>query len=428
MFPVFALVDCNNFYASCERVFNPRLEGQPIVVLSNNDGCVVARSNEAKALGIGMGVPEFQIRTLLHAHHVQVFSSNYTLYGDLSQRVMETVEQFCPDVEIYSIDEAFLSLSGFTSRNLTEYGRTIRTTVKRWTGIPVSVGIAETKTLAKIANRVAKRTPDTGGVFDLLACPDRDALLNRIAVGDVWGIGPNHARFLKQHGIITVLQLRGVEDQWIRKHMGIVGLRLVQELRGVSCLSLEECPSPKQSLTCSRAFGKPISTLAEMEEAVSAYTTRVAEKLRHEGLAATVLTVSLMTNEFKDEPQYSNALTVKLFVATDTTRELIRSALHGIRNIYRDGYRYKKAGVMLTGLGPVSQVQADLFDHHDRVRSTRLMSALDAVNGRWGAGALQYASSGITKKWKTHFHRRSPAYTTHWDQLPVVKAGLDRMS
>jgi DNA polymerase V len=203
--PIFALVDCNNFYASCERVFNPRLEGKPIVVLSNNDGCVVARSNEAKALGIGMGVPEFQIRPVLHAHQVQVFSSNYTLYGDMSQRVMETLEQFCPDLEIYSIDEAFLSLSGVTSRNLTEYGRTIRTTMKRWTGIPVSVGIAETKTLAKIANRVAKRTPDTDGVFDLLACPDREALLGRVAVEDVWGVGPTYARLLKQHDIATAL-------------------------------------------------------------------------------------------------------------------------------------------------------------------------------------------------------------------------------
>ena len=420
--PVFALVDCNNFYASCERVFNPKLEGKPIVVLSNNDGCVVARSNEAKALGISMGVPEFQIRPLLRAYKVQVFSSNYTLYGDMSQRVMETLAQFCLDSEVYSIDEAFLSLSGFTSRNLTEYGRTMRSTVKQWTGIPVSVGIAETKTLAKIANRVAKRAPDTGGVFNLLACPDRDALLGRIAVQDVWGIGPNHVHFLKQHGITTAVQLRQVEDQWIRKHMGIVGLRLVMELRGVSCLELEQCPAPKQSLTCSRAFGTPISTLTEMEEAVSSYTSRVAEKLRGERLAATVLTVFLTTNEFTDGPQYSNAITIKLPVVTDHTHELIRSALQGIRVVYRNGYQYKKAGVMLMGLVPVGQVQADLFDHHDRVRSTRLMSALDAVNARWGVGALQYASSGITKKWKTQFHHRSPAYTTQWNELPLVQA------
>lgn len=420
--PVFVLVDCNNFYASCERVFNPKLEGKPIVVLSNNDGCVVARSNEAKALGIGMGVPEFQIRPLLRAHQVQVFSSNYTLYGDMSQRVMEALEQFCPDLEIYSIDEAFLSLSGFASRNLTEYGRTIRATVKRWTGLPVSVGIAETKTLAKIANRVAKRTPDTRGVFNLLACTDRDALLGRMAVEDVWGIGPNHARALNQHGITTARQLAGADDQWIRKRMGVVGLRLVMELRGVSCLDLEQCPPPKQSLTCSRAFGKLISTLAEMEEAVSVYTSRVAEKLRRERLAATVLTVCLTTNEFKEGPQYSNSLTLKLPVVTDSTADLIRCALQGIRSIYRDGYRYKKAGVLLTGLIPASQTQADLFDFQDRGKSKRLMSALDAVNDRWGTGTLHYASNGITKAWKTQFHRRSPAYTTDWNELPVVRA------
>jgi len=420
--PIFALVDCNNFYASCERVFNPTLNGQPIVVLSNNDGCVVARSNEAKALGIGMGVPEFQIRPLLRAHRVQVFSSNYTLYGDMSQRVMETLEQFSPDVEVYSIDEAFLSLVGFEPRGLLEHGRLIRRTVPQWTGIPVSVGIAETKTLAKIANRIAKRTPDTGGVFDLLACPDREALLGRVAVEDVWGIGPNHARLLKQHGITTARQLAGTDDQWIRKRMGIVGLRLVMELRGVSCLDLEQCPSPKQSLTCSRAFGKRINTLAEMQEAVSVYTSRVAEKLRCERLAATVLTVCLTTNEFREGPQYSNALTLRLPVVTDSTSELIGCALQGIRAIYRDGYLYKKAGVMLTGLVPVSQTQADLFDSRDRMKSKRLMSALDSINDRWGAGTLEYASSGMTKAWKTQFHRRSPAYTTNWDELPVAHA------
>ncbi len=420
--PIFALVDCNNFYASCERVFNPRLAGKPIVVLSNNDGCVVARSNEAKALGIGMGVPEFQVRPLLRSHRVHVFSSNYTLYGDMSQRVMETLEQFCPDLEVYSIDEAFLGLLGFERHDLAEYGRQIRRTVKQWTGIPVSVGIAETKTLAKIANRIAKRTPDLEGVFDLLACSDRETVLGRVAVEDVWGIGRNHTRVLNQHGITTALQLREVDDQWIRKRMGIVGLRLVMELRGVSCLDLEQCPAPKQSLTCSRAFGTLISTLADMEEAVSVYTSRVAEKLRRERQAATVLTVCLTTNEFKEGPQYSNALTLKLPVVTDSTADLILCALHGIRAIYRDGYRYKKAGVMLTGLVPISQTQADLFDSQDRKKTKRLMTALDAVNDRWGAGTLQYASSGITKAWKTQFHRRSPAYTTDWDHLPVAQA------
>ena len=420
--PLFALVDCNNFYVSCERVFQPRLTGQPVIVLSNNDGCVVARSNEAKALGIGMGVPEFQIRPLLRAHHVQVFSSNYALYGDLSQRVMETLEQFCPDLELYSIDEAFMSLSGFMSRNLLDYGRTIRHTVQRWTGIPVSVGIAETKTLAKLANRIAKRTPDIDGVFDFTTCADRDRLLSRIPVEDVWGIGSNHARTLTQQGITTALHLRHADQHWIRTHLGIVGVRLVEELNGRSCLPLEECPPSKQSITCSRTFGAPITTLAEMEEAVSVYVSRAAEKLRREGLAATHLSVFLTTNPFKAGPQYSNALTRKLSVASDSTPELIRLALLGLQRICRDGYEYKKAGVLLTGLIPMSQIQADLFDQHDRVRSKRLMTALDGINDRWGAGTVRYAATGLHRAWTTQFHRRSPAYTTHWDELPIAMA------
>ncbi len=416
--PVFALVDCNNFYASCERVFNPRLNGQPVIVLSNNDGCVVARSNEAKALGIGMGVPEFMVREIIRAHQVQVFSSNYALYGDMSQRVMETLGQFCPDLEIYSIDEAFLSLSGFRSKNFAEYAATIRATVKRWTGLPVSIGIAETKTLAKIAGDVAKKTP--GGVFDLLACPDREFLLDKTAVSDVWGIGRAHTKFLNPHGIKTALQLRQADDQFIRKHMGIVGLRLVMELRGLSCLELEQCPPPKKGISCARSFGKAVTQLYEMEQAVSSYVTRAAEKLRAEKLAVTNLTVFMHTNQFKDDPQYSNSLTVKLSVATDTTHELITAALQAIRKIWREGFAYKKAGVMFVGLVPANQVQADFFDGKDRTRSKKLMAALDSINERFGSGTLQYASSGISKEWKATFNRRSPAFTTSWDELPVA--------
>lgn len=416
--PVFALVDCNNFYASCERVFNPRLNGHPVIVLSNNDGCVVARSNEAKALGIGMGVPEFMVREIIRTHRVQVFSSNYALYGDMSQRVMETLQQFCPDLEIYSIDEAFLSLSGFRSKNFAEYAATIRATVKRWTGIPVSIGIAETKTLAKIAGDVAKKTP--GGVFDLLTYSDRESLLAKTAVADVWGIGRAHTNFLNQHGIRTALELSRVDDQFIRKHMGIVGLRLVMELRGLSCLELEQCPPPKKGITCARSFGKAITRLQEMEESVSNYVTRAAEKLRAEKLAVTNLTVFMHTNQFKDDPQYSNSLTIKLSVATDTTHELITAALQGIRKIWRDGFAYKKAGVMFVGLVSANQIQADLFDGKDRTRSKKLMAALDSINERFGSGTLQYASSGISKEWKATFNRRSPAFTTSWDELPVA--------
>lgn len=416
--PLFALVDCNNFYASCERVFNPRLNGQPVIVLSNNDGCVVARSNEAKQLGIGMGVPEFMVRDTIRTHRVHVFSSNYALYGDMSQRVMETLQQFCPDLEIYSIDEAFLSLSGFRSKNLSEYAGTIRSTVKRWTGLPVSIGIAETKTLAKIAGDVAKKTP--GGVFDLLTYPNREALLSQTDVSDVWGIGKAHSQLLHQHGIKKALQLRCASDQFIRTHMGIVGLRLVMELRGVSCLELEQCPPPKKGITCARSFGKAITSLKEMEEAVSNYVTRAAEKLRAQKLAVATLSVFLHTNQFKEVAQYGNLLTLKLPVATDTTHELIMAALQGIRKIWREGYAYKKAGVMFLGLVPASQVQADLFDGKDRTRSKKLMAALDSINERFGSGTLQYASSGIAKEWKATFNCRSPAFTTNWDELPVA--------
>jgi len=369
-----------------------------------------------------MGVPEFQIRSLIRTHQVQVFSSNYALYANMSQRVMETLEQFCPDLEIYSIDEAFLSLSGFTSRNLFDYGQAIRRTVQRWTGIPVSIGIAETKTLAKLANRIAKRNPDTAGVFDLTACHDRDLLLSRIPVEEVWGIGPNYARTLTQHGIATALDLRYADHQWIRKHLGIVGLRLVKELDGRSCLPLEDCPPPKQSITCSRTFGTSITTLSGMEEAVSVYISRAAEKLRRGGLAMTSLTVFLTTNPFKAGPHYSNALTKKLSVATDSTPELIRLALHCLQRLYREGYEYKKAGVLLNGLIPASQIQTDLFDLQDRIRSTRLMTALDQINDRWGAGTLRYAVTGLDQVWSTQFQRRSPAYTTNWDELPLVQA------
>lgn len=420
--PLFALVDCNNFYASCERVFNPKLAGQPAIVLSNNDGCVVARSNEAKALGIAMGVPAFQIRHLIRKHDVQVFSSNYALYGDLSQRVMETLQQFSPEVEVYSIDEAFLNLSGFTTINLTDYGRRIRATVKQWTGIPVSVGIAETKTLAKIANHVAKRTEGTDGVFDFTAWPDRDSVLARVLVEEVWGIGPNSARLLTRYGITTALGLRDADDHWIQKQMGVVGLRTVHELRGISCLPLEQCPPPKQGITCSRSFGRPVTTLAEMREAVAAYTARAAEKLRGEQLAASALTVFLTTNPFTDEPQYSNALALRLPVATDATPELLRVALQGIETIFREGFRYNKAGVMLLELVPVSQVQTNLFDHADRERSKRLMKAMDSLNAREGADTVRFAASGFTQRWRTRFARRSPAYTTNWNDLVRARA------
>jgi DNA polymerase V len=321
---LFGLVDCNNFYVSCERLFQPMLHGKPVVVLSNNDGCVIARSDEAKALGIPMGLPAFKLADLVKKHCLEVYSSNYTLYGDLSARVMTTLTQWTPEVEVYSIDEAFLKFSPLPSDALMAYGQSMRATIQQWTGIPVSIGIASTKTLAKLANRLAKRSPEAKGVIALTSPAEIEAVLACTPIEDIWGIGRGYARRLHAHEIRTALQLRDVHDRWVRQELGIVGLRLVWELRGISCLPLALCPPPKQSVMVSRSFGRPITTRTEMREAVATYMTRAAEKLRRHQVAAGVLTVFLMTNRFTDESQYANGVTMPLPIATQDTAELIR--------------------------------------------------------------------------------------------------------
>jgi DNA polymerase V len=415
------LIDCNNFYVSCERVFDPALQGKPVVVLSNNDGCVIARSEEAKALGIPMGLPAFQLAQQFAKHTIEIYSSNYALYGDMSARVMETLGQFTPDIEVYSIDEAFLNLSGITD-NLLPYGRLIRQTVTQWTGIPISIGIGATKTLAKLANRIAKRNKHAEGVIDLTVASSQEEMLQAIPVQDIWGIGPSYSRLLKAHDIHTAFQLREANDRWIRAKMGVVGLRIVWELRGISCLSLVQCPPPKKSLMVSRSFGTAITTLTEMQEAVATYTARAAEKLRRDRLAAGVLTVFLHTNPFTDEPQYSNAVTLTLPVATNDTAELLAYARVGLAHIFQAGFRYKKAGVLLTELVPAQQIQLPLFDSKDRRRSARLMAAVDYLNTQMGAGTMRYAAMGVKPRWTMRSARRSPRYTTRWEELVVVQA------
>ena len=418
--PLFALVDCNNFYVSCERVFNPRLEGKAVVVLSNNDGCVVARSNEAKELGVPAGIAAFQIDHLIRSGQVLAYSSNYTLYGDLSRRVMETLTQFSPKIEVYSIDEAFLDLSGFErpDLSLTGYGSLIRATVKKWTGLPMSVGIGETKVIAKIAQRIAKKRPE--GVLNLAGSPYIGDALARTAIEDVWGIGRSHMKFLRAHGIENALQFRDADTVWVKKHMGIVGVRMVLELRGTSCMGLELAPPVKKGITVSRSFGKLVTTLEGMCEAVSLYAIRAGEKLRREKLAAGAMMVFILTNRFRDEPQYSNSAAIELPVASDSTDELIDYAQRCLRSIYRQGYRFYKTGVILSDLVPNNQIQADLFDTRDRARAKRLMGALDEVNHRMGAGALTFAAAGMQRPWKTKFNRRSPRYTTKWEELKEV--------
>ena len=415
-----ALVDCNNFYVSCERVFNPKLEGKPVVVLSNNDGCVVARSNEAKALGIKGGIPAFKIDHLVRSGEVYAHSSNYSLYGDMSQRVMETLSYFTPEMEIYSIDEAFLNLSGIACGSLREYGITIRSTVRRWTGIPVTIGIAETKALAKIANRLAKKSPKTGGVLNLTASPYQEKALSVIPVEKVWGVGRRYAKFLRKHGVETALDLRNAEDSWVKKHMSVVGLRLVRELRGIPCISMELCPPAQKEICVSRSFGKPVTSLTEMQEAIAVYATRAGEKLRNERSAAGALMVFMMTNRFRDEPQYCKSTVLELPVPTGCTQELIRYTLKGVEKIFRKGYRFNKAGVVLAGLVPENQIQTDLFDTRNREGSKKLMQALDAVNARMGKDTLKYAAAGVKQQWKTRFNKRSPRYTTRWCELAKV--------
>jgi len=418
---IFALIDCNNFYASCERVFNPELEGKPVVVLSNNDGCIIARSNEAKALGIKMGEPYFRCKPLIERHLVRVFSSNYALYGDMSQRVMEILSHLEPEVEIYSIDEAFFRLPQANEESLLENGRNIRATVKKLVGIPVSIGYGPTKTLAKVANRIAKKHPEHGGVFVL---PDEglDALLATIEVGDVWGIGRRQTQKLFACGISTALDLKNGNDTWLRKHLTVTGLRTAMELRGISCLPLEESPPPRKSVTSSRSFGQPVTDLAWLREALSSYIAIAAQKLRVEDLKTGCVQVYLTTNRFREgEPQYANSKTITLPIHTSSTLDLIHYADEVLRQLYRPGYAYKKVGVVLMDLVSAGHVQAHLFLIPPKGQEA-LMGAMDQINRRWGRDTLHSAAAGFLRPWKNKQERRSPSYTTSWQELPVVNA------
>jgi DNA polymerase V len=418
---IFALVDCNNFYVSCERIFAPWLESRPVVVLSNNDGCVVSRSNEAKKLGIGMGVAFFKVKDLAEKHGVVALSSNYTLYADMSRRVMETLCNFTPEIEVYSIDEAFLNLSGFGD-NLTDYGRKIRRTVKQWTGMPVSIGIAETKTLAKIANRFAKRSPEADGVFELTEQARIDEALAQTAVEHIWGIGIRTCIKLKREGIKTALALRGVDIEWMRRRFGVTGVRTVYELRGMSCYELEDQPPAKKGITVSRMFGRKVETLEELKETIASYASRAGEKLREEGLAAGAMIVYVTTSRFVNpQKRYFNSRGVSFPTATNYTPELIEYAAAAIERLYKKGFLYAKAGLILSDIVPEGRVQGNLFDQADRQKSRRLMQAIDAVNERLPDSPLIWAAEGIDQPWQAKFAKRSKRYTTQWDELAEVE-------
>ncbi|MCC5832327.1 MAG: Y-family DNA polymerase [Chlamydiales bacterium] len=403
-----ALVDCNNFYASCERVFNPKLRGRPLVVLSNNDGCIVARSSEAKALGIPMGAPYFQWADFMRARDVVVCSSNYALYGDLSYRVMRTLERFNPEMEIYSIDEAFLWVGDL--EDPVDHCRAIREKVLRWTGIPVSIGIAPTKTLAKVATRIAKKLEE--GVH---LPEDFAPILEEMPVGDIWGIGRRLAQFLSKRGVHTAAQLRDKEEAWVRKNLTVVGLRLVWELRGISCLPLDQAPSAKQSIMTSRSFGRPILSKEELAEAIAAYAARGAEKLREEGRVASWLEVFITGKE------YAKQAHLVLPEPTSFTPTLISYAKQGLETLYRAGHAYKKAGILLGGLVPENSFQRDLFvDRTDGEKKRAAMALLDYANQKFGYAALKFAAEGIERPWRMKRELRSPCFTTRWDDLLTI--------
>ncbi|MBN1495413.1 MAG: Y-family DNA polymerase [Spirochaetes bacterium] len=420
---LYFLVDCNNFYVSCERVFRPGLRQRPVVVLSNNDGNVVALSNEVKALGLPFGAPFFKVKNFISSHDIAVFSSNYSLYGDMSRRVMDCLGRFAPEMEIYSIDEAFLFMRGMRGDPV-EYARQIRDVVNQWTGIPVSIGIAPTKTLAKLASRIGKKDPASLGVFALTDRACVDWTLAATDAGDVWGVGPQYRDFLRRNGITTAAQLRDAPDRWVRRAMTIMGLRTVWELRGVPCIPIDELPAPKKGIVSSRSFGRPVERLDELGEAVAAYMSRAAEKLRAQKSAAGSITVFLSTNRFREnEPQYSNGIACRLPVPSSHTPYLVRIASRLLARIYRQGYSYKKAGVMLCEILPEEDVQPDLFSGtHDTERGRRLMRAVDHVNRDMGRHTLRFAAEGSVKPWQMRREFLSGRYTTRWDEIPVVRA------
>ena len=419
MRPVFALVDCNNFYVSCERLFRPDLRGAPVVVLSNNDGCVISRSNEAKALGIAMGEPYFKLRDLIEAHGVQVFSSNYALYGNVSSRVVSVLREMAPRMEVYSIDESFLDLTGF-HRPLSAYGRMIKAEAYRLTGIPVGVGISTTKTLAKLANWAAKRRSQSGVVVATRADQQR-ALLRDAPLGEVWGVGRKLQKHLGDMGLATAWDLAQQDPATMRKRFSVVMEKTIRELRGEACYALEEGPEPKQMIACSRSFSERVTELEPLREAVATYASRAGEKLRSQGDLCQLLQVYIRTGVFNpNEKQYARTASVPLPFPSNDTRDLVAAALAGLESIYLPGYRYLKAGVVLMNLVSPGHVQGDLFAPSPRPRSQELMGVLDRVNGQMGRGTLRLARVPQAAGWAMRQSMKSPGYVSCWTELPKV--------
>lgn len=414
-----ALLDCNNFYCSCERVFRPELEKKPVAVLSNNDGCIIARSQEVKALGIPMGAPMFKYKPIIEKEGIHIFSANFALYGDMSERVMSTLKEFAPAVEVYSIDESFVDLSGFKLSELVPFCRELRATIRQWTGIPVSIGIAPTKTLAKLANKIAKKRTDSGGVYALADKAGYQYELSQCGIGEVWGIGGRLTERINAKGIETAWQLSQVEPQWARDEVGVVLERTVRELRGISCIPLELAADYRQRIMVSRSFGHDVNDIQELKAAVTTFAARAGEKLRRQNCRASSISVFAHTNPFKEnQKQYKGSVIVRFDYPTQDTRVLIDAANQGLESLFRKGYFYKKAGVMLDDILPESVCQLNLFA--EDFKQSALSKSIDQINARMGAGAVRFAAMDIGRNWRMNQQSRSPKYTTNWKDLPII--------
>ena len=414
-----ALVDCNSFYVSCERLFNPRIRKKPVVVLSNNDGCIISRSNEAKALGIKMGEPYFKAKDIIIKNKVEVFSSNYSLYGDLSRRVMRTLKRFNSEIEVYSIDEAFIDLSNFLDSEVEKVGKEIRETVLQWTGIPTSIGIAKTKTLSKVANHIAKKK--ISGVTSLIEIENIDPILEKININDVWGVGRQLTKFYQKNGIYNAKQLKNKSNTWIKKCSNVLSSRTAMELRGIPCINLETTQTKRKSCVVSRSFGKRIEKFQELKEAVANYCLNASEKIRSESLVAKAITVFVRTSPFRrDYGYYSNSRTIDFPIATNNSIETVKTAVAILESIFRNGYRYQKAGVMLTGLRN-DDGRKNLFSSEKDVKIKSLMQSIDNTNYRYGRSTLSLASAGVHKKWNMRRQYSSKIDTADFYCLPTIK-------
>jgi DNA polymerase V len=402
------LVDCNNFYVSCERAFNPALKGRPVIVLSNNDGCAISRK---------MGAPAFLIKDLIKKNGVEVFSSNYTLYGDMSQRVMSTLSGFVPEIEIYSIDEAFLYFDEFSKYNLVEYGRKIISTVNRDTGIPVSMGIGPTKTLAKMANKLAKRNENSNGVF-VIEAQMVESVLKNFPIEDVWGIGSQHAKFLRKNNITSAYDFTQFPGEWVRKNLTVVGLRMWDELRGQRRITPEFSVPSKKNICTSRSFGNMQTDYAPIEEATATYAARCAEKLRKQKTCARVLMVFLHTNQFREDlPQYARNIVINLPVPSNSSLELVKFAKQGLKCIYKKGFAYKKSGIIVSDFIPEEQIQQNIFDTSDRKKESQIMKVMDSLNFRHGRDSVRIATQGFEKSWHLRQELMSRRYTTRMSDI-----------